>query len=541
MSMLESAFTQPGFRWNEVRARHLLNRAGFGVPVSAVKRLASMPPDRAVAAFVDYEGAPDTLPPPDDLPETPDFRTLRQTMEGTTEEQRQAMRRQRAREDREAVQRLQRWWLERMCRSQRPLEEKMTLFWHGHFVTSAEKVRDPRQNLEMNRVLRTNATGSFRRLLAEVARCPAMLRYLDNMQSTRTRPNENWARELLELFTLGIGNYTEEDILAAARAFTGWTVRGNAFFLNPRQHDSATKTFLGRTGPLDGEDVMARILEQPACARHVCGRLWRFFAYDDPEPEIVEGLAATLRDADYQMKPVLRRLFSSRAFFSDRAVFSQIKSPAQLTVNLHMMLDVPLPERPPVAQLAMRAMGQDLLYPPNVKGWDGGRAWINTDTLLVRTNYAGHLVSGTAPGLGGRGGGRVAPALTMRADEEPPTMRDAPAGQDAMSSDIPGRTLAAALRRGRGEEQANRAMRRAAFDARAFFARCEGMTAPEMADYLTAYFIGHPLDASARSTIAEALAPGRDPALPLAVTTLAEENLRGAVQLLLGMAEFQLC
>lgn len=541
MSMLDSAFTQPGFRWDEVRARHLLNRAGFGVPVSAVRRLAAMPPDRAVAAFVDYETTPDTLPPPDDLPETPDFRTLRRTMEGMSEQERQALRRKRMGEDRAAIQGLQRWWLERMCRSQRPLEEKMTLFWHGHFVTSAEKVRDPRQNLEMNRVLRAHATGGFRSLLGAVARCPAMLRYLDNMQSTRARPNENWARELLELFTLGIGNYTEEDIRAAARAFTGWTVRDGAFHFNERQHDPGTKTFLGRTGPLGGDDVMDRILEQPACARHLCGRLWRFFAHDEPEPEIVEGLAATLREGGHQMKPVLRRLFSSRAFFSDRVMFSQIKSPAQLTVNLHVLLDVPLPEQPPVAQLAMRAMGQDLLYPPNVKGWDGGRAWINTDTLLVRANYAGHLVSGTAPSLGGRGAGRPAAAMTMRPDEDPPAMRDAPAGQDAMASDIPGRTLAAALRQRREEARADRAMRRAPFDARAFFARCEGMTPAEVADYVTAYFIGRPLEPAARDSIAAALAPGRDPALPLAVASLAEEDLRGAMQLLLGMAEFQLC
>ncbi len=563
MSLLDPAPGDPGFRWDAARARHLLNRAGFGGPPSAIPRLAAMKPGDAVAVFVDYERFADQLPAPDWLPEEVDFRQLRQMASGLTEQEREALRRQKTRESRDAMDRLQVWWLDRMCHSQRPLEEKMTLFWHGHFATSAEKVREPRLNFDLNQVLRRNATGNFRTLVTEVAKSPAMLRYLDNQQSTKTKPNENWARELMELFTLGIGHYTEQDIKEGARAFTGWTMRGGKFTFAAQQHDFGPKRFLGASGNFNGDDIIRIILSQPACARFICAKLWRFFAYENPEPEVVDGLADTLRESGYELKPVLRRIFLSRAFYGDRAVWTQIKSPAQLVVNLQQFLDAPISEKPPIAQLAMRAMGQSLFFPPNVKGWDGGRAWINTNTLLVRCNFANYLVSGVVPAFEGRGRFAAAQArgaapagaeggmtmmeqpmadermMTSSASERP--VREAPAGQDAMGTDIPSRTFANALRQRRAAAGGARTMQRAPFRAREFFSRYEGMTATEIVDAMSGFFLGHPLDGAQRDRLVAALGQSVRPDQPVPVMRMAEEDLRAAVQLLLSTAEFQIC
>lgn len=597
MHPLDSVAADPAFQWNARTARHLLNRAGFGVPPSAIAKLAAMKPEEAVAAFVDYERFPDKLPGPTWLPRTYSSREMRRMESQLSEEERRRLRQELQREAREAIGRLQIWWLNRMCHTQRPLEEKLALFWHGHFATSAEKVTDPSRNYHLNEVFRRHGAGNFRRLVTEVGRSPAMLRYLDQAQSNRQKPNENWARELMELFTLGIGHYTETDIKEAARAFTGWTERDGQFHYEARRHDPGLKTFLGRTGYFGGDDIIAIILEQPACAEFICRKLWTYFAYENPEPEIVEGLADTLRRNDYELKPVLRRMFLSRAFYSDKAVGTQIKSPAQLVANLLVQLDAPLEERPPIAQLAMRAMGQSLFSPPNVKGWDGGRAWINTNTLLVRYNFASYLVSGVVPDFGRGAGsgqltrqlrealqrksqanarqgrdGRGAPVpagdgMMMSAssmeDEDPMMMMaemmmtggddgDArlpmPAGQDAMPPDNPSRTLYGALRRrqpgNRAREKVSRemeAMALAPFQARGFFSRYEGMTAGEMVDHLIEHFIGFPLEESQREKLIAVLSRNVKPGQPLSVTQIPETDLRAAVQLLLSTAEYQVC
>ncbi|GIX43758.1 MAG: hypothetical protein KatS3mg130_0166 [Candidatus Sumerlaea sp.] len=274
---LANAFRQKGFRWDTQKARHLLNRAGFGIPPSAVRRLASFPPEEAVRSFLDYERFPEPNTPPDWLPEALDFPTLRARTQGMTEEQRQQFRRERERANRDALLRLQRWWFDRICRTQRPLEEKMTLFWHSHFAVSAQKVRSARLNYQLNATLRRHATGNYRTLLQEVSKSPAMLEYLDNRQNVKGNPNENWAREFFELFTLGIGNYTESDIKEAARAFTGWTARGELPVFVARRHDDGIKTIFGRTGRFSGDDVIDLTLAQPACAEFICAKLWRFF------------------------------------------------------------------------------------------------------------------------------------------------------------------------------------------------------------------------------------------------------------------------
>ncbi len=563
--LLANAFRRKGFRWDTQKARHLLNRAGFGIPPSAVTRLAALSPEEAVRSFLDYEKFPEPNAPPDWLPEALDFPTLRARTQGMTEEQRQQFRRERERANRDALLRLQRWWFDRICRTQRPLEEKMTLFWHSHFAVSAQKVRSARLNYQLNATLRRHATGSFRTLLKEVAKSPAMLEYLDNRQNVKGNPNENWAREFFELFTLGIGNYTEADIKEAARAFTGWTARGEQPVFVARRHDDGVKTIFGRTGRFTGDDVIELTLAQPACAEFICAKFWRFFAYEDPEPEVVRGLAETFRSSNYELKPVLQQMFSSQAFYSERAIATQIKSPVQYLAQLVVQLDLTLPERPPLVQFAMRAMGQELFHPPNVKGWDGGKRWINTSTLLVRQNFATYLVAGGRPDVIGnrrlgQGGGRhallaAASSPEQRMEEgqsgngvgtmmeeqimtsDPSEARFVPAGQDAMLTDIPTQTLARALaQQGRGERRFPPPA-----DARKVFRNLDGGTPEQIVQALAQHFLARSLDSQQVQVLTGLLAPQHLRSTPLKLTEVPLTNLQATLQALLCTAEYQLC
>ncbi len=225
-----------------------------------------------------------------------------------------------------------------------------------------------------------------------------MLRYLDNNSNRKAHPNENYARELLELFTLGAGNYTEQDIKEAARAFTGWTFapRQEQYVFARRQHDYGEKTFLGRRGAFDGVEIIDIILEQPATARFVARKLFEFFVHEHPADDVVEALAALFRDHDYELRPLLRSMFRSKLFFSERAIRTQIKSPAQIVIGSARLLGVD--QDPRLLAFGMRLLGQDLFAPPNVKGWDGGEAWINTNTLSMRHHLARYLVTGQVGG-----------------------------------------------------------------------------------------------------------------------------------------------
>ena len=214
------------------------------------------------------------------------------------------------------TQRLGVWWANRMLQTRRPLEEKLTLFWHGHFATGDNKVRDYRMMLQQNQMLRTNASGRFRDLLVGILKDPAMLVYLDNGENVKSHPNENFGRELLELFTMGVGNYTERDVREAARAFTGWTNDVLAFKFDARSTTSATKTFLGKTGPFNGEDIIDIVLAQPVTAEFMGGKMYRYFVRDEVPPAVKTELGTTLARADYQMKPLLKRIFLSKDFYS---------------------------------------------------------------------------------------------------------------------------------------------------------------------------------------------------------------------------------
>jgi uncharacterized protein (DUF1800 family) len=290
------------------------------------------------------------------------------------------------------------WWIARMVNTHSPLAEKMTLFWHGHFATSGQKVRPAYKMWLQNETLRQNAFGNFRALVKAVSRDPAMMVWLDLVQSKKESPNENFAREVMELFTLGEGHYTEFDVKEAARAFTGYRINQaeQSFRFAERQFDPGIKTFMGKTGPWDGDQILDIIVSQPACARFIGAKIWKFFAYDDPEPKLVEALASEFRNSHYELRPFLISLFLSEEFYGSQACDSQIKSPVQFLVQALRTLPIPLPNSN-LVEYVLRQMGQIPFFPPNVKGWDGGKSWINTATLTFRYKLAHQLINGAHP------------------------------------------------------------------------------------------------------------------------------------------------
>ncbi|TVT41537.1 DUF1800 domain-containing protein [Hymenobacter setariae] len=272
-------------------------------------------------------------------------------------------------------------WMERMATGPGQLREKMALFWHGHFAC---RTRRPNDSLQLLNTIRTHALGKFSDLLLAVSREPAMLQFLNNQQNKKEHPNENFAREVMELFTLGRGNYTETDVKEAARAFTGWSYDNqNNFVFRARQHDAGPKTFLGHTGNLGGEDVLAIIMQQPATATFLVTKLYRFFVNDVPNSAHIELLATAFRRSHYDIADLAERLFSADWFYDAANVGVRIKSPVELIAGLRRTLGVQLDN----ARLLLgyqKALGQTLFMPPNVAGWPGGRNWIDSSSLLLR-------------------------------------------------------------------------------------------------------------------------------------------------------------
>ena len=395
--------------WSYDRAAHLVERAGFGATPEEIARLAAMTPEQAVAALVDYEAIDDRQPPFDESgiwdpgmdPFPPSraeaVRIARERGEGLGEKvlPEGTQRRLQPVVDKFfysltanniETQRLGLWWATRMLTTKRPLEEKLTLFWHGHFATGQNKVRDYRMMLRQNQMFRRHAAGSFRDLLIGILTDPAMLVYLDNGENVKQHPNENFARELLELFTMGVGNYAERDVREAARAFTGWTNDVLEFKFNADQHDSTSKAFLGRSGNLNGEDIIDIILEQPVTAEFVAAKVYRYFVREEVAGSVRADLGRTLRNSGYRMKPLLTRIFLSRDFYSAPSYATQIKTPVHLVVSTYRKLGVQEVPTIPDFGRTTAGLGQALFDPPNVAGWAGGRTWITPSTLLQRGN-----------------------------------------------------------------------------------------------------------------------------------------------------------
>ena len=383
---------------------HLLRRAGFGAEPTAIRSAAQNGLSATTDALLHPERIPENLDDEATLARLTSL--LPETKNGGTPTQAVKM-----------------WWTHRMIASAHPLQEKMTLFWHGHF-TSKDGVMAGDLLYRQNQMLRKNALGNFRSLTLAVARDPEMLRYLNGNQNHKAQPNENFARELMELYTCGIGNYSEDDVKAGARAFSGWNLRGEEFTFNTNQHDNDPKTFMGKTGNWNGDDIVDILVALPATARRLCTQLFTYFAYPNPEPAIIDSLVQTYFSSGYDIGAIMSQILHSQAFYSDKARLAVIKSPAQYVVGTIRLLGMDKtvelilsdvtpandmaanPAAIPAAgatvpqakgrrlgvlaslPLAMRAMGQDLLAPPTVKGWDGGENWINTSTLLARINFA---------------------------------------------------------------------------------------------------------------------------------------------------------
>jgi uncharacterized protein (DUF1800 family) len=335
---------------------------------------------------------------------------------------------------------LRAWWLYCMLQSGHPLREKLTLFWHNHFATSIVKVQSTAAMFRQNCLLRSHALGRFAPLLQAVSRDGAMLLWLDSNSNVKAKPNENYARELMELFSLGVGHYTEKDIREAARAFTGWRTDGVTFTFDTRFHDGGPKTFLGQTGAWDGGDVVRIILKQPAAARFLVRKLYHFLVSEKAiaPDSLLEPLCESFRKSDYEIAGLVRTILASRHFYSSHAFRERIKGPVEYVLGAVQAVYRgygeeeaeyrPLPQQLLVARLA--AMGQQLFAPPNVKGWPGGPTWLNTSTMLERDNFAAALAMGalwtdfspelTASKAESAASAKARPASPAEAFEEPP-------------------------------------------------------------------------------------------------------------------------
>lgn len=395
------------------KAHHLLNRAGFGGTPSQVRALANMGLDGAVDHLVDFDEVEAPAVEADEFDSTimrpatqQERRMLQEARRAGNEdvvERFRKDRQKRQRADRRQMAEIQQWWLKRMIETRRPLEEKMTLFWHGHFATSYRGIEDSYHLFLQNQFFRANAVGSFADLVCGIVRDPAMLKYLNNDQNRKQKPNENLARELMELFVLGEGNaYTENDIKEGARALTGHTFEDDRFLFRANWHDDQPKRICGKVGNWDGTDFCNIILSQRAASEFICWKLYRYFVNDLPgnppadAQAFIVKLAKRLRDRKYSLKSVLKTLFKSEHFYDASNVACQIKSPMQLLVQAIRSLSLP-PRNLRALLNAADMMGQHLFLPPSVKGWDGGRAWINTTTLFVRHNVMIYLLTGRKP------------------------------------------------------------------------------------------------------------------------------------------------
>ncbi len=287
------------------------------------------------------------------------------------------------------------WWLEQIHKTEYPLLERMTIFWHSHFTSDIDKVTWPQFMLWQNQLLRQHALGSFADMLYAITRDPAMLMFLDSAQNLAKSPNENFARELLELFTLGAGHYSEQDVVNAARAFTGWRVdlkKGEFLFQNG-YHDNNEKTFMGRTGNFDGNDILNILLQESRTAEYIAEKFWaEFINHDQPDAAVIKSWAAEFRDSGYDIKTLLRTVISSEVFWREQNRGVLIKSPIEFTIGLMRELGIQVDEYEYLRR-ANQQLGQDLFRPPDVKGWRGGKQWITNTRLIRRYDLTSKLVS----------------------------------------------------------------------------------------------------------------------------------------------------
>ncbi len=376
----------PGAPWDLARVAHLHRRAGFAAPWAVLQRDLRDGPEASVQRLLDGEATGADGKPASGFEALAD-EMARQLAPSAS------------------LAGLQGIWLYRMISTGHPLRERMTLFWHDHFATSQAKVNNAGLMQRQNNLFRAHALGDFKGLLAAVGKDPAMLIWLDATANRKAHPNENYAREVMELFTLGRGRYTEKDVQEAARAFTGRFVVLDRFQQVPAQHDGGTKTVLGRTGAFDGDDIPVILLARTDCAEFLCGKLFRHFLseVDPPEPGLIAPLAKAFRDSGYDVRVPLATILRSNIFHDPRSRRRRVKSPVEFAVGTVRALEIfrPTVQAEALAEACAR-MGQGLYAPPSVAGWDGGPAWANSTTMLARANLVLSLLSAEDAALGKR-------------------------------------------------------------------------------------------------------------------------------------------
>lgn len=349
---------------------HLLLRAGFGPQLSQFEKIETWKDSEIRGVlFKNYPFQPLALK---EKPIAVDYQKIKK-MDSVTKKM--AMQK-----NRKQIYQLNLCFLDQMVFSEDQLREKMAFFWHGHFAT---RTNNAAFNLQLLNTIRKKALGNFGDLLIAVSQSPAMLQFLNNQQNKKDHPNENFAREVMELFTLGRGNYSEKDVQEAARAFTGWSfLPDGTFFERPKLHDFGTKTFLGKTGNFNGNEVLKIILAQKITAKFITTKIYRFFVNEKLNTEIIEDLSNQFYASNYNIKELLQNIFSSDWFFREENIGTKIKSPIELMAGMRRILPMEI-QNPENLIAYQKLLGQMLLYPPNVAGWPSGKSWIDSSTLML--------------------------------------------------------------------------------------------------------------------------------------------------------------
>jgi len=562
--------------WNEDFAAHLLERAGFGGTPEEIRALAKLTPAKAVARLVRFEGADAGNLPPFDESGIHDaglepFPPTRPAVTDLAKKNGEALgikvkasgnRRLQPVVDeffywlRASVletNRVAYWWANRMLASPRPLQEKMALFWHGHFASNEAKVRDYRKLLGQLELFQKQGLGNFRDLTLAVAQGPAMLSFLDAGVNVKGASNENFAREIMELFTMGVGHYTEKDIREAARAFTGWNYVDLKFVVNKDQHDDGEKTFLGHTGRFDGVEVIDIIMQQPVTADYIAGKIYRYFVRQDLSPEFQTQLGAVLRQSKYELRPLLEKIFLSRDFYSQASVGTRIQSPVELAVTTYKKLGLKSIPGVPDFNLVTGALGQQLFSPPTVAGWAQGQAWVTPGLLLERANFARDVlfpdISFLPPDryTGGGEVRRVAERIREGMDISTATKDDAKSGDIAESNKNADRDEEFNTRYGsfRGSQMAIERVKAIPRDtAQVNLSRmvlnADLQNTTQVVDYLIHRFMRVPPGAAARQKLIDFLNKDLGTTNIAEARTYMEQSLRLVLHLIMSQPEYQL-
>ena len=562
--------------WNYDFAAHLLERAGFSGTPEEIEALAKMTPAQAVARLVRFQGTDISQLPPFDHsgvhdPGLEPFPPSRPAVTDQAKANGEALgikvkptgnRRLQPVVDeffywlRASVletNRVAYWWANRMVASPRPLQEKMALFWHGHFASNEAKVRDYRKLLGELEIFEKQGTGNFRDLTVAVAQSPGMLSFLDAGVNVKGAANENFAREIMELFTMGVGNYTEKDIREAARAFTGWNYVDLKFVVNKDQHDDGEKTFLGKTGRFDGVDVIDIIMQQPVTAEYIAGKIYRNFVRQELTPDLQKQLGAVLRQSHYEIAPLLEKIFLSRDFYSAASVGTAIKSPVELAITTYRKLGLKSVPGVPDFNSATGALGQQLFSPPTVAGWAGGQSWITPGLLLERANFVRDIlfpdISFLPPDryTGGGEVRRVAERVRQGMDISTATMDESKSGDIAESNKAADRDEDFNTRYGsfRGSQMAIQRVKAiprdtAQIDLAQMVLNAKLENTTQVIDYLVRRFMRVPPSAATRQKLIAFLNKELGTTDVSVARTYLEDPLRLVLHLIMSQPEFQL-